>query len=84
MGNSKQIVHAIEEATNRVAEFGYKDTDKVSDRDVTLFGFGFLANHIDDREKNTVRIQFSGKKFFAFGTLVGGLIWGLFLKFIAL
>jgi len=74
-----QMEGAIKSAQERVAEHGYRDTRLVSDRDVMLAGFGYMA---DRMENNTLHIRLEGKRFFAVGMMVGGIVIGVVQAFL--
>lgn len=77
-----QIERSIEHATDRVAQHGYLNTQEVTDRDVMLTGFGFIANRIDDRLKTRIprqgrAVSLNGKRWLAAATAVGTLMGGV-------
>ncbi len=71
---NRQMTSAIRAATERVMAYGYRDHQKVTDRDVMLAGFGHVAEQLADR---TFVLKLEGKKSFALGGVLGGLIVGI-------
>lgn len=66
-----QPQEAIAHATARVQKHGYLDHQFVTDRDVTLFGFGFLAQTLAER---AIIVKIEGKRFFLLGGGLGMLL----------
>lgn len=75
-----QMERSIENATERVAQHGYLNHAHVTDRDVILAGFGFLAERIDKRMDSMPCKKTEGllstKKALGIATVIGALIGG--------
>ena len=75
---SPQIQQAIEEAQERVAQFGYK-SQQVDTRDVLFAGLGYLAQKIEGQK---AALRLSGRWTFLLGTMLGGLLGGFTQSFL--
>lgn len=76
MSNGEQIERNIAAAQSRVAEHGYL-TDDVTDRDIMLTGFGYLADHMDKLAARSITIRLGGSKLWTIiGAIIGGIVVG--------
>lgn len=69
-----QLHLAIQEAKALVAREGIDNADI---RYVTLAGFGYLADQMATSDRGVIHIKLDGKRFFAFGLFIGGVIVGI-------
>lgn len=76
-----QAEEAIQTAKRKVMAYGYTDTERVSDRDIMLFGFGYMSDRFNN---NTVHVQLVGKIPMGAATLVGAAIGALVKTFLPL
>ena len=79
--NHTQIRACIADACEKVEKHGYLSPE-VKDRDIILLGFDFMASQICASNAGVVRIKLDGKRFFALGTAIGGIVVGAVLEFI--
>ena len=78
MANGTQMEQAIKEATASIARHGYK-SDEVSQDDVMLAGFGYIADVFKRDQERVIKIKIDGKKFGAIGIALGSGAVSLFM-----
>ena len=68
-----QMERAIQEAQEIMSKEG---SQNASVQVVFLAGIGYLRDILVENRNHAVTIRFEGKKFFAFGMMLGGIIGG--------
>ena len=81
--NVHQMRRAITAATETVAQYGYADTEKVTDRDITLAGFGFLADEICNRNRRRLNGKRTPTTLVASGLAIGAALGAFVRSFIS-